>query len=136
MVRAYTHPNPGEHLRLQRANNRLDTVVSSRRTAHLDPQSGPRQVEFIMRNNQILRVQFAEPENGRNSLPGKIHERLRLDQENAPVTHLAASDQVLALQFQPDIETLGKRIDHPKANIVGGCLEASTRVPQPCDAEK
>ncbi|MNV81506.1 hypothetical protein D3C71_1751740 [compost metagenome] len=77
--------------------DRLDAVVATVAAADLDARFRRRQVQLVIDDGDVLRLQLVEAHGFTDRLAGEVHERLRLHQENALSADFAFGDFGLEL---------------------------------------
>src|SRR3546814_1663272 len=128
-------PQPVELAVAEQAHGVAQAVLAAVAAVELQPRHAGWQVEFVVRQQGLLRLDLPEPHRGQHRLAAEVHECRRLEQP-----HAAPADVDLrrfAEQLGVDLETLAgflrERVDKTEPGVVPGPCVFRAGIAQPDD---
>lgn len=114
--------DPDPHAGIGRAHVRVDraqAVVTGMPTANLHPHAEGRQVEFVMQNDEIGRIDLEEGRGRPHRIARQVHVGFGLEQHDLFGSEPALGDAALELR-PPGTEAMGgcDRLDRHEADVV------------------
>ena len=113
----------------------LQAVVAGVRAAELELDLARHQVELVVDDEDLLRLDLEEARQRRDRLAREVHERRRLEQPHRPAGDVDAHRlaEVAALGSERGLQPVGDLVDEPEAGVVARRRVFGAGVAEACD---
>ena len=119
----------------EQAGDVAQAVLATVAAVELQPRGARRQVQFVVDDQHVLRLDLPVAQCGRDGLAGEVHERGRLEQPQRLAADVDLGRLAEQLGFEPEADALALRegVHKPEPGVVPGPGVFGSGIAQPDD---